>query len=484
MSSTAKRVSALMPLGRQGNRYVVLLVGTSVLAMTPVRATASSQPHGFADRTPSFPVIAASIPSDDRLSSIDAGQPDQLPSSDAPVGLPLSGQGIPSVVTASSPWQTAPIAPAGPPAQLASRTAVGVNPQLALEQERVLTKTVSYAPNVTDPDKLLALYQDGAGQTQTSMDELDLVLGNRQVFEDLRTLETRLDGMRRPVASVVNRHSTQSDHLIINELEVSQDLYFSEGRDSVRLAVFKTDYSLRDQLGINEYTGGFTSNVRLNDVAAIAGDLWVNGISYGRQSTTLATYDAYLTLRPSDTIRIDIDANRRTFDNITSLRLGITARTYSGSIDFLPTDELRLTARVFAGLYSDRNRRRAEEIEAIWRIRTNPVVEIGLKGTNFDFTRLLNNGYFNPKEYYSGEALARVQWDVTPKLSTELAGSAGAEDAHPGGVKPLVKGSLQVIYKLVNGWSVDGEVAHFTSRSSTSSGFSRTSFTAGLHYRF
>lgn len=345
--------------------------------------------------------------------------------------------------------------------------------------------TTGAEPNPdNDPDKLLALYQDGAGQAQTSMDELDLVLGGRQVFRDLRTLETRLNDMKRPTANVVNRHSSQSDHLDINELAVSQDLFFSEGRDTVRVAVFKTDYSLPNALGINQYTGGFTSNIRLNDISSIAGDLWLNRIDYGRQRNTFATYDVYLTLRPTDTIRINIDANRRTFDNITSLRLGITARTYSGSVDFMPTDELRLTARFYDGFYSDHNRRRTEEAEAIWRVKNNPVVEIGLRGTNFHFSRLLNNGYFNPKDYYSGEAMARVQADLSQKLTVELAGSGGAEDAQPGGVKPLLKASLQLVYKLTNGWSIDGEAAHFTSRNSTSSGFSRTSFTAGLHYRF
>ena len=491
MSSSARKefFRSTTGAGRFGGCYAVLPVGACLLGVTPVEARTASPMNGFADKRPAAIGKVASIAPEEQLPTILPSQTQVplQPSYPDETSLPVHRGS--ADIDVSQIKLTAPADLTGTSAKLASHAGTAAGSQPSLTQEQAVASPVSYGTDLSgdpdhDPTKLLALYQDGRGQAQTSMDELDLVIGGRQVFQDLRTLQTRLNEMQRPTANVVNRHSTQSDHLIINELEVSQDFFFSGGRDNLRLAAFKTDYSPRGGLGINQYTGGFTSNVRLSDLVGIAGDLWVNRIEYGRQRNTLATYDAYVTLRPTDTVRIDIDANRRIFDNVTSLRLGVTTRTYSGSIDFLPTDELRLTARVFAGLYSDRNRRRAEEVEAIWRVRTNPIVEIGLKGTNFEFSRLLNNGYFNPKDYYSGEALARIQWNVTPKLSTELAGSAGAENANPGGVKPLAKGSFQAVYKLINGWSVDGEISHFTSRNSTSSGFSRTSFTAGLHYRF
>ena len=337
----------------------------------------------------------------------------------------------------------------------------------------------------TDPDQLLSLYQDGAGQASTSMDELDLVLDNRQIFSDLRTLETRLNSEQRPTFNVVDRNSTQTDHLDINQLEISQDLFFSKGKDNLRLGVQRIVFNAPGDIDVTQYVVGFTGNVKLSDFAAVAGELWVNRLEYSKTtSDTLATYDIFVTLRPSDVIRIDVDTSRRTFDNIRSLQLGLTASSYGGSIDYTPTDRLRLTARAFGASYDDANRRRSEEIETVWRAKTTPLIEIGVRGTNFHFTRLLNNGYFNPKDYLSGEAMFRVQSKLTQDFTIELAGSGGAEDAHPGGIKPLIKGSLQAVYKLENGWSIDGEASHFTSRDSSSSGFARTSFTLGLHYRF
>ena len=336
-----------------------------------------------------------------------------------------------------------------------------------------------------EPDQLLSLYQDGAGQAQTSMDELDLVLGHRQIFTDLRTLETRLNNQQRPTLNIVDRNSTQTDHLDINQLEISQDLFFSKGKDNLRLGAQRITFNARNQNSATQYAGGFTGNVRLNDIAAVAGEFWVNRLTYSnRARDTLLTYDVFVTLRPNDVIRIDIDTSRRLFDNIRSLQLGLTAQSYGGSIDYTPTDRLRLTARGFGASYDDQNRRRSEEVEAVWRAKTTPLIELGVRGTNFHFSRLLNNGYFNPRDYVSEEAMFRVQSELLPKFTVELAGSGGAENAHPGGVKPLIKGSLQAVYKLENGWSIDGEASHFTSRDSSSSGFARTSFTLGLHYRF
>ncbi len=336
-----------------------------------------------------------------------------------------------------------------------------------------------------EPDQLLSLYQDGAGQASTSMDELDLVLNRRQIFSDLRTLETRLNIQQRPTFNVVDRNSTQTDHLDINQLEISQDLFFSKGKDNLRLGVQRILFDAPGDNDVTQYVAGFTGNVRLSDFAAVAGELWVNKLEYSRTlSDTLVTYDVFVTLRPSDVIRIDIDTSRRTFDNLRSLQLGLTAESYGGSIDYTPTDRLRLTARAFGGVYSDANRRRSEEVETVWRALSTPLIEIGVRGTNFHFTRLFNNGYFNPRDYVSGEAMFRVQSELARNFTVELAGSGGAEDAQPGGVKPLIKGSLQAVYKLENGWSIDGEASHFTSRDSSSSGFARTSFSLGLHYRF
>lgn len=336
-----------------------------------------------------------------------------------------------------------------------------------------------------DPNKLLTLFRDASGQTVASLDEIDSVMRQDQVFTDIRTLQDRITNSQRPVANLVVRHSSQSDNLDITQTEVSQDLYVRSGRGQFRLGFQEIQYDAPHVQGISEYSPGFTGNVRLNDITSLAGELWLNRIDYGAVHSTIPTYDIYFTIRPNDIVRIDIDTNRRTFDNIQSLALGITAQTYGGSIDVMPIEGVKVTLRGSGATYSDHNNRRSEEAESIWRVRTNPfIIELGLRATNFHYTRLLSDGYFNPNNYYSGEGLFRVQSTFAKKLVVEIAGSAGAEKADPGGTKPLLKGSFQAVYKLSHGWSLEGEAAHFSSRESSSSGFSRTSFTAGLHYRF
>lgn len=335
------------------------------------------------------------------------------------------------------------------------------------------------------PEQLLALLPDGRGQSKTSMDELDLVLGQRQIFTDLRTLQDRILDAQRPTANAVIRHSVQSDHLDIDQAELSQDLFFSQGRSQLRLAVQAIDYDPRVGDSVTQHAIGLTGNQRINDIAAVTGEFWLNQLRSEGSHDTKGTYDAFLTLRPNDSLRLDFDTSRRLFDNITSLRLGLTVTSYGGSIDFTPTDGLRLTARGTFGSYSDGNRRRNEEVEGVWRIRSQPVViEIGALVTNFHFQYLFSNGYFNPRNYVSGAGMFRVQSSLTSRLTAELAGSAGIEHADPGGSKPLLKGSIELAYKIFKRWSIDADLAHFSSRQSTSSGFSRTTATLGLHYRF
>ena len=391
---------------------------------------------------------------------------------------------------------TAPSTPAANPQTTGGMPDGASRPESSTQgfsgQSDATNKRVSFAPGVSsspgpdaDPNQLLALFRDGSGQTVASLDEIDAVMRQDQVFSDIRTLQDRITDSQRPVANLVGRHSNQSDHLDITQTEASLDVYLDQGRLQARLGFQDVEYRAPNVQGISEYSPGFTANARINDVSSIAGEFWLNRIDYGRAQATVPTYDVFLTVRPTDFIRIDIDTNRRTFDNILSLALGITAQTFGGSIDVMPVDGVKVTLRGSGASYSDHNNRRSEEVEGIWRLRTNPIIfELGLRGTNFHYTRLLADGYFNPDNYYSGELLFRVQSTFSKKLVVEVAGSGGVENADPGGTKPLIKGSLQAVYKLSNGWSVEGEAAHFSSRESSSSGFSRTSFTAGLHYRF
>ena len=315
--------------------------------------------------------------------------------------------------------------------------------------------------------------------------EIDLALGQRQVYSDLRSLQDRIAIMQRPIANVISRYSTQSDNLDIYQEEISQDIFFDQGASRFRPGLQYLSYTPGVGAGVSQYAAGFDGSYRINDLSAVTGDLWLNSIEPKNfQQYVTPTYDVYLTLWPSDFVRIDFDNKRETFDNVTSLQMGITAESIGGSVDYTPYDYLRLTVRGGGSFYSDTNDRQSEEAEAVLRVMNLPTVEVGLRASGFQFSQQLNHGYFNPGNYASGEAMFRLQTDLTNELNVELAASGGIEDANPGGTKPLVKSlttnGVQTIRKL----DLDGGAAYFSSQDSNSSGFARTSVTLGLHYRF
>jgi len=322
-------------------------------------------------------------------------------------------------------------------------------------------------------------------EPETVTNDIDLALGQRSVYSDLRSLEDRITEAQQPVANITSRYSTQSNNLDIYQGELSQDFFFSEGASRLRPGLQYLSYVPKTGNGVSQYAAGFDGSYRISDAAALTGDFWLNDFQpKGFANDVTPTYDVYATLWPNDFFRFDFDNKRETFDNVTSLQMGITEESLGGSMDYTPYDFLRLTLRSSYGFYSDTNDRVDEEAEAVWRVMDLPIIEVGVRGSGFQFSKQLNNGYFDPNSYYSGEGMFRLHTDLTDELNVQLVASGGLENANPGGNKPLVKSSLQIAYKLPNNWTLDGGVDYFSSRESTSSGFARTSFMLGLHKRF
>lgn len=338
---------------------------------------------------------------------------------------------------------------------------------------------------VSDPIDPSRSTQLGVGGRDQGQDEFDASFGRQQVYTDLRGLIDRLNDMQRPVVNVDVARSTQSDNLAIREVELSQDVFFAVGRTRFRYGYQNIDYSEKYGDSVEQNSLGGNGTHRINDWAAITGDFWANAIKPDNRPTAIIpTYDLYLTLWPSDSIRIDVDANRRIFDNTTSLERGIVADSFGGSVDYTPSDDLRATIRANYGHYSDNNDRFFIESEAVLRVRSLPQVQIGVRTSAFKFSRRFDDGYFNPDSYESGEGMIRVQAPVTNKLTAEFAGAAGVEHANPGGFKPLVRASFQLSYAVTKDWTLDGGVAYFSSRDTNSSGFARTTLDVGLHRKF
>jgi hypothetical protein len=344
------------------------------------------------------------------------------------------------------------------------------------------TGAAQQGPDEPTPEEVARLLQLKFPDPIT--EEVDVSSGEGRMFADLRNLRDQISSMQRPTASAAVRYSTQSDDLDIRQEEVTQDFYFKYGRSRLGLGVMAINYNPSLQNSINLYGGTLNGHHRINDFSEITGEVRLNHVTGQFLKYDIATYDVYATIKPSDSFRIDLDVNRRIFDNITSLRLNISAVSYGGSVDYTPNNRMRITARFAVSDFSDGNWRRTEELEGLLRVITSPSVEVGFRATNFHFKKLLNNGYFNPRDYVSGEALVRLRAPLNKRLNIDFTGAAGVENADPGGSKPLFKAALRLSYKLSDRWSLDSELSYFSSRSSSSSGFARTSGMLGLKYHF
>ena len=362
---------------------------------------------------------------------------------------------------AAAAWKIAPAAP--------SSSAAGGAPTLPYEDE----------PSPEQVARSLKL-----PSPQPIIEDVDAAPGEGRIFADLRNLRDQISLMQRPTASAIVRYSTQSDDLDIRQEELAQDFYFNYGRSRIGFGILAANYNPSLGSSINQYAATISGHHKVDDFAEITGQFRLNRISAPALRYETATYDVYATLRPSDAFRIDLDINRRIFDNIASLRQNISAVSFGGSVDYTPNSDMRLTARFASSQFSDGNWRRTEELEGLWRVAASPTVELGFRATNFHFKKLLNNGYFNPRDYVSGEALFRLRAPLSKRLDVDVTGSAGVEDAKPGGSKPLVKAAVRLSYKISDRWSLDSELSYFSSRSSSSSGFARTSGMLGLKYHF
>lgn len=350
--------------------------------------------------------------------------------------------------------------------------------------QAILTSRLAEAPDDVDANRLLAQSRYWMGRPDSALDQLGAALGQHPDSSDLMKLRDEIRRNQTPSTRVVYGISTQSDHVDIRQMEANQEFYFRQGKarigPALRIARFEPDSGSDIQVR----SLGANGQLRFNDNAALTANLWLNATEPSAQSAQRqATYDVYATFWPSDKFRIDAGGNRKSFDNIRSIQNGITADTWAASVDFTPSYGRRLTFRGSTAKYSDGNDRQSAEIEVFGRVHERPMIEVGLRASGFQFGTQLDNGYFNPDDYVSGEATVNLQTDLAADWSLLASLSAGVEAAQPGGRKPLVKASFRPSYKLTDHWTLDGELSYFSSRASSSSGFARTSFLVGIRYR-
>ena len=301
--------------------------------------------------------------------------------------------------------------------------------------------------------------------------------------EDARRLASDLDLWAAPKTRVEAQRSTQSDDLQIRQWRFEHSMSFAGGLGSGGGRVDRLDYEREDGSDEVRVTRPMLlGRYRFSDAAELHAEIGNEHIApRGSPSMNRLVYAAWLTWWPDDVLRFDVSTSRSTFDNIRSLRLGLTATQYGLSADFTPTERQRYTARAERGLVSDGNRRWRGELEAEWRVRTQPEIWVGARHTRVRFDRQLDNGYFNPLTFEATLATARLTWKPDGELGRwdlRLAGAWGREHANPDGSKPAYDASVRAGYRFDAKTRLEARLQRFSTRTSSFSGFART--TAGL----
>jgi tetratricopeptide (TPR) repeat protein len=300
----------------------------------------------------------------------------------------------------------------------------------------------------------------------------------KDLLEEIRRRE-------QPDAGMDYQQSHQSDGLVISTESFQQNFQQNEGRTTLGARYQKISYAPdRGQSGIAVKRPGMFARHWFSDRSELTANLYLDLIEPGGSHTnhTEVTYDTYFTLWPNDVLRFDLGSSRTTFDNVNSLRRGITGTYANFSMDVTPDEKTRLTARFNWGSYSDGNQRRWGQVEAEQRVWTHPNLLIGVRYTAFGFSRRLDHGYFNPGTYQAGVLTLRIYGHAGDRLSYDLDGSYGREHANPGGGKPSRSAGVRLTYKLADRMQIEGRYQFFSSTQASSGGFARR--TTGLSLRF
>lgn len=334
---------------------------------------------------------------------------------------------------------------------------------------------------------LLAQTDRWMGRSDRAAAGLAGLLARRPEHREARDLAAELKADAAASTRVTLQTSRQSDDLDISAALLEQWFILGQGRTAVgpRIQYWSYRPGGGSTPGVTVRRPGVQARRRFGDGLEANAILHADLIDADGISTRPrpVTYDGWLTLWPGDGLRLDLSAGRTTFDNVTSLRQGITATTVGLSTDLLPDERTRLTARVSHGWFSDRNRRWQAQLELERRIDPRPAAHLGIRLTTMDFSRQLSNGYFGPDGYLGASATARIGYsDGSWRVGAD--GAAGLEYSAPDETKPLVSVGGNATWRALAALEVEIRLWYFSSRTASSAGFSRGGAGLGARVRW
>jgi len=243
-------------------------------------------------------------------------------------------------------------------------------------------------------------------------------------------------------------------------------------------------YDPDDSASATTATPGVRVRSRIGNGVELGGQLALQQQQFDRGNRSIMTGEASLALLPSDAVRVDLVAARRTFDDVRSIENGISADHLFASADFRPSPLWRITGRGEFADFSDGNRRYWGQAEVERRLSRQPNIFAGARATRFEFSKLLDNGYFNPKSFQSAELTARGWSQIAKKTWLDISAAAGVEDVNPGETKLAYSGRARLSHELTDRLELSATLESFSTRVRTAGDYERRNLAIGLGYRW
>ncbi|MDH3666221.1 MAG: tetratricopeptide repeat protein [Paracoccaceae bacterium] len=339
-------------------------------------------------------------------------------------------------------------------------------------------------PSDEDAAIIIAQAQRWMGRPDLAIITVEGLLAINPGSVRAQRLRTELMNDRRARSSFGTSYSDQSDDLGIARAGLRQSFSVNDGRTGFGPEVRYINYDPEGADGVDVVMVGGHFRHRFSDEVELNSAFFLNQ-QEGVNDETLFTHDSYITLYPDDAWRVDIGASRSTLDNITSLNQGLTVDTFSGSVDFWPASDIKLTGRAAWSDYSDGNARWWFQGEVLHQlISESPELWLGARYTRFAFEKQLANGYFNPEELQSIESTLKLSGVLLGKTVYELQGSAGYENANPGSGMFIWSAGLKLRHPIAKNVVLEATAAHSSSTLGSDSGFERTTVGLGLNVRW
>jgi len=299
-----------------------------------------------------------------------------------------------------------------------------------------------------------------------------------------RELAAELARGQAPRSVAELQRSSQSDQIDIRAARLGHSVSFGQGRGTIGARIDRIEYERHDGADAALVRRPMMqARYRFDDAFEWNGEFGQERIRMRTgEAHDPSVYATWLTWWPGDLWRFDLSTNRGTFDNLQSLRLGLTAREHGLSADLTPTERQRYTLRLHHADYSDGNTRRGTQFETEYRWRTHPDAWAGLRHTRYEFARQSNNGYFNPLTFESTQLTLRAAWrpdGPQGRWHVAIAGAIGREHAVPDGGKPAHDASLRVGWRLDARTRLEARAQRFSSLTAAA-GFARTTFGLSL----